>query len=48
MTFLGHHSGGTESLEQLARGVTSANLRAPSEARVSWLGTPSWFKIINR
>ena len=35
MTFLVHHSGGTESLKQVARGLPSTSSRVPSEARIS-------------
>ena len=48
MTFLVHHSGGTESLKQVARGLPSTSSRVPSEARISWAGTSSGLKTNKR
>lgn len=48
MTFLVHHSGGTERLTQVARGLASTSSRVPSEARISWAGTSSGLKTNKR
>ena len=48
MTFLVHHSGGTESLKQVGRGLPSTSSRVPSEARISWAGTSSGLKTNKR